>query len=90
MRLTLIKILLVTTGISLNAQDSQLTLDRIFNSSDFKNQSYGPAKWVEGGKAYTTLENSTQFTGKKDIIEYNAKTETRIINFIIIRSSPKG
>ena len=89
MRLALTYLLLVT-GISVNAQDSQLTLDRIFNSSDFKNQSYGPAKWVEGGKAYTTLENSTQFTGKKDIIEYNAKTGVKSVLVNSASLIPKG
>ncbi|GJM29934.1 MAG: peptidase S9 [Cyclobacteriaceae bacterium] len=61
------------------AQDSQLTLDRIFKSGDFRSESFGPAKWTEGGKAYTTLESSTEFPGKKDIVEYQAKSGDRVV-----------
>ena len=74
MKLVLFQALLVITCVSITAQSSQLTLDRIFNSRDFHNEQFGPARWTEGGKAYTTLESSTQYPGKYDIIEYAAKT----------------
>lgn len=79
MRSVLIHFLICFIFWSSSAQNSQLTLDRIFNSSDFKNQSFGPARWTEGGKAYTTLENSPQFPEKKDIAEYQAKSGERSV-----------
>lgn len=70
-------IILIGTVLNSTAQDNQLTLERIFKSSDFRSQSFGPAKWLEDGKAYTTLEPSTNYKGKKDIVEYDAKTGDR-------------
>lgn len=78
MRVILLYILLVSS-MAVFAQDSQLTLDRIFKSGDFRSESFGPAKWTEGGKAYTTLESSTEFPGKKDIVEYQAKSGDRVV-----------
>ena len=76
MRSILTFTLLVTSCFSINAQNSQLTLDRIFNSKDFRNERFGPARWTEGGKAYTTLEASTTFPEQLDIIEYQANGPT--------------
>lgn len=35
---------------------SQLTLDRIFSSDDFKIKTFGPARWLDDDSGYTTLE----------------------------------
>jgi len=90
MRLALIQILLVITCISITAQDSQLTLDRIFNSKDFRNERFGPARWTEGGKAYTTLEKSSQFPDRLDIIEYAVKTGERSVLVSADKLIPEG
>jgi hypothetical protein len=74
MRSSIFCLLLTASLFKLTAQDQQLTLDRIFKSGDFNNETFGPAKWTGGGKAYTTLESSSQFPGKKDIVEYEAKS----------------
>jgi len=37
---------------------SLLTLERIFSSEEFKLESFGPARWLEDGSGYTTLEDS--------------------------------
>ena len=34
-------------------------LNRIFGSEDFKIKAFGPARWIEDGAAYTTVENSS-------------------------------
>ncbi len=90
MRLVLILILLVTNCFSINAQNSQLTLDRIFNTKDFRNERFGPARWTEGGKAYTTLESSLQYPGKFDIIEYAAKSGERSLLVSAAKLIPEG
>ena len=79
MRSSIFCLLLITSLFQLSAQDRQLTLDRIFNSDDFANESFGPAKWTDGGKAYTTLEPSPEYPGKEDITEYQAKSGERSI-----------
>ena len=37
---------------------SLLTLERIFTSEEFKAEKFGPARWLEDGTGYTTLEDS--------------------------------
>ncbi len=90
MRFVLIQILLAATCIAINAQSSLLSLDRIFNTKDFRNEQFGPAKWTEGGKAYTTLEASTKYPGKKDIIEYHAKSGARAVLVSADKLIPEG
>ena len=90
MRLTCTIFLLSFASLAVFAQDSQLTLDRIFNSNDFRNERFGPARWTDGGKAYTTLEASPEYSKKRDIVEYQAKTGERSILVSASRLIPAG
>jgi dipeptidyl-peptidase-4 len=90
MRYLFIVALLLTLCPLLFAQNSQLTLDRIFKSKDFHNESFGPAKWTDGGKAYTTLEASIAYPGRKDIIEYQAKSGERSVLVAAENLIPSG
>ena len=47
-------------------------LKRIFASSDFQAKSFGPARWIENGAAYTTVE-------AKEIIRYETATGKRSV-----------
>ncbi len=38
-------------------------LDRIYNQAAFKEKKFGPFQWLEGGKAYTTVEASASAGG---------------------------
>ncbi|MCK5653028.1 MAG: hypothetical protein KAJ42_16680, partial [Gemmatimonadetes bacterium] len=38
--------------------ESLLTLERIFSSGEFTSERFGPARWIDGGDGYTTLEMS--------------------------------
>ena len=51
---------------------SLLTLDRIY-SDEFQLDYFGQARWIDEGKAYTTLEYSEEFRGAKDIVSYRIK-----------------
>jgi len=73
-----------------HAQDQHLALDQIFNSSDFRSQRFGPARWVDGGKSYTTLEASTQFPKAADIVQYQARSAKREILVNAKRLIPSG
>ena len=90
MRLTRLFLLLFVIGFSVQAQSQQLTLDRIFKSDDFRNERFGPARWTDGGKAYTTLEASPEYPKKRDIVEYQAKTGERSILVSASRLIPAG
>jgi dipeptidyl-peptidase-4 len=56
-----------------------LNLERIFDSNEFKPQKFGPARWLENGSGYTTLEDSDTQEGGKDIVRYNPETGSREI-----------
>jgi dipeptidyl-peptidase-4 len=52
-------------------------LNRIFAQKEFKAKTFGPAKWLDGGKAYTTVEPSATTPGGKDIVRYETSTGAR-------------
>ncbi len=52
-------------------------LDRIFNKKAYEEKTFGPFQWLEGGKAYTTVEPSPAATDGKDIVRYDSATGAR-------------
>ena len=52
-------------------------LKRIFDSEDFDSEDFGPAKWLDGGDAYTTVEPSESVEDAHDIVRYDTKTGAR-------------
>lgn len=79
-KLLLILILFFLYLLPLSAQEvdkSLLTIDRIFESDDFSADRFGPARFIEDGEYYTTLEASKDFPGSREIIKYETETNTR-------------
>jgi dipeptidyl-peptidase 4 len=72
------------------AEPSVLTLERIFSSRDFAPQSFGPARWVDGGTGYTTLEPSKEAAGGRDIIRYDTESGRREVLVPAARLVPEG
>ena len=73
--ITLFVLVLFIPSIKSQTEDkSLLTIDRIFRSSDFSSQWFGPARWIDNDRGYTTLETSSEFKNAKDIVEYNPET----------------
>lgn len=58
---------------------SVLTLKRIFTDRDFQAERFGPARWLENGKAYTTVEPSPDVKDGQDIIRYEADSGKRSV-----------
>jgi dipeptidyl-peptidase-4 len=58
---------------------SQLTLERIFEDDEFEVETFGPARWLEDGSSYTTLESAEDVEGAKDIIRYDPATGDRSV-----------
>jgi len=54
-------------------------LERIFDSPAFQQKRFGPARWIRGGAAFTTLERAPATEGAKDIVEYETATGKRSI-----------
>jgi len=59
------------------ADPGTLTLERIFASGDFQSERFGPARWLEGEAAYTTVEPSETVEGGSDLVRYDAATGAR-------------
>jgi dipeptidyl-peptidase-4 len=57
------------------------TLKQIFQSQAFDEKHFGPARWVDGGAAYTTVEPSTAFPDSeaRDIVRYETATSKRTV-----------
>jgi dipeptidyl-peptidase-4 len=58
---------------------TKLTLDRIFASSEFRQEYFGPYKWLGNGDFYTTLERSDSIERARDIVKYNSKSGQKTI-----------
>jgi len=55
-------------------------LKRIYDSPAFAAKPFGPARWIRGGSAFTTLENAPGSIDKaKDIVEYDTATGKRSV-----------
>ena len=55
-------------------------LKRIYDSPAFATKRFGPARWIRGGAAFTTLESAVGFKAPaKDIVEYDTATGKRSI-----------
>ena len=67
-----------------------LTLDRIFSLNEFRSETFGPARWLEDGSAYTTLEASPSGKGAVDIVRYAAATGARSILISAASLTPSG
>ncbi len=93
---TLSKYILLVTFIgwlqnSAYAQDEgNLTVDRIYNSREFSSERFGPARWIENGEAYTTLERSENHEGSSDIIRYTTKTNEKSVLVAAEKLIPPG
>jgi dipeptidyl-peptidase-4 len=63
------------------AASEELTqrLRRIFDSPAFQQKRFGPARWIRGGAAFTTLETAPATDGAKEIVEYETATGKRAI-----------
>jgi len=71
------------------ADPSDLTLDRIFSSSEFMPKRLGGFKWLKGD-TYATLEPSEKVKGAMDLVRYNIGTQKRDILIAAEKLIPAG
>ncbi len=64
-------------------------LRRIFSTEEFTEKSFGPARWLENGAAYTTVEPSAT-AGTKDIARYDTATGSRQVLVAASQLVPPG
>jgi len=77
--------------ISLIASDElNQRLKRIFDSPAFAVKSFGQARWIRDGAAFTMVEDSPSTTGASDIVEYDTRTGKRTILVPASQLKPPG
>ena len=88
---------LVVTGLAIAnpsiaqvSDPSVITLDRIHTTLDFEIERFGPARWIENGDAYTTLEVSESFPEALDVIRYETITGEKSTLFDATQFIPEG
>ena len=65
-------------------------LRRIFASAEFAPQRFGPARWIENGGAYTTVEQSAAVVGASEIVRYETATGNRSVYISARQLVPQG
>lgn len=55
---------------------SVLTLDRIITADDFRAEGFGPARWLDDGSGYTTLEPGD---GGRDLVKHDPANGNRTV-----------
>ncbi len=81
--------LFVPTG-SRASEQLDKTLHQIFDSRDLQVKSFGPARWIEGGAAYTTLEPAADSSGAREIVRYETATGKRSVLISAAALTPSG
>jgi dipeptidyl-peptidase 4 len=83
--------LLVPAGIRANpAASLQQQLHRIFEKKDYEIKRFGPARWLEGGRSYVTVEPSAAIKDASDLVVYDTATGLRRILVSASRLIPPG
>src|ERR1700752_3646074 len=79
------------TPVSAQVPDTVTTMmRRIFASGEFAPQRFGPARWIENGTAYTTVERSAAVEGASDIVRYETATGARSVYISARQLVPSG
>jgi dipeptidyl-peptidase-4 len=81
---------LSTTLASQQADSSQLSLERIFNSPDFVPERLGPVRWMSNAPAYIRLETDSATPGGRSLIRYDAASGKREVWVAASRLVPQG
>src|SRR5256712_9582778 len=65
-------------------------LRRLFASRELAPERFGPARWIDGGAAYTTVEPSADLRGGSDIVRYETATGARTVYVTARQLVPAG
>jgi dipeptidyl-peptidase 4 len=70
--------------------ETEQLFHRIFAAKEFQPKVFGPARWLEGGAAYTTLEASSASANTKDIVRYTTANGERTVMVSAKQLLPSG
>src|SRR5271156_785539 len=80
-------------SIPLHAQispESDQLLHRMYASQDFQVKYFGPARWLDDGAFYTTVEQSAAVKDARDIVRYQTATGKREVLVSAAKLIPSG
>jgi dipeptidyl-peptidase-4 len=72
------------------SQESDQLLHRMYASPDFEVKYFGPARWLDDGAFYTTVEPSTAVKDAQDIVRYQTATGKREVLVSAAKLIPAG
>ncbi|HEY4741615.1 MAG TPA: hypothetical protein VIH76_13550, partial [Candidatus Acidoferrales bacterium] len=73
-----------------SAADTTDFLRRAFLKHEFNAKFFGPARWLNGGEAYTTVEASPNAKGARDLVRYDTATGRREVLVSAADVTPSG
>jgi len=73
-----------------SAADKTDFLRRAFLKHEFNAKFFGPARWLNGGEAYTTVEASPNAKGARDLVRYDTATARREVLVSASDLTPSG
>lgn len=69
--------------------DGYKLLQRIFASADFRTRRFGPARWIDDGLSYTTLERAGGRDSAAELVRVEAATGNRTVLVDAAKLTPK-
>ena len=76
-----------TPGRAQQADSSLLSVHRIYGTKEFRSQSFGPARWLNDGSSYTTLEETDQ---GQNLVRYDSERGGREVLVAARQFIPQG
>src|SRR5215813_12573015 len=68
----------------------QQLLNRFYNTEEFEPKTFGPARWLEKGDAYATVEASPTVKDAREIVRYATATGERSVLVSAAQLTPPG
>jgi dipeptidyl-peptidase-4 len=65
-------------------------LSAIFEKREYQPRNFGPAKWLEGAKVYTTVEPAASSAGAREIVSYDIESGRRDVLVPASKLLPPG
>ena len=72
------------------SRESDQLLHRMYASPDFEVKYFGPARWLDDGMFYTTVEPSADVKDAQDIVRYQTATGKREVLVSAAKLIPSG
>lgn len=76
---TIFYLTILSSIVFAQVDEGLLTIDKIFNSNDFRGQRGGSTEWLPDGNGYTALEPSATIKNGEDIVKVDPKTGAKVI-----------